>query len=437
MAATMNDSTARLINARLRGAIDGHNLQFRHPGGALATLQAVYRTDWQGRLKLSDTMRRNLQRFSASFDHPRWKGFYVKPANLSSSHPAPDGSSSAWSFPVSDAIGGPEQNFAGVVDEDGSAFPNGAVRTISIWLRATEPCAIDFGMRATGAGRTRLQVGTEWKRYSYTYAATADDAPRGVSIVLDRRAGGNAGLKPDSRIHLWGVQVEEGREATSYIRTMPEPVGVIDYSVLNNVITLSRPPAPGSIIDADALIRVPTATTLLPPNATRAERALARAAVTRPLPVDITALWDADRCPAALLPWLAWALSVDEWKAYWPETVKRARVRAAIAIQRRKGTWGSVRDVVAAFGGSILIREWWEMQPRGAPHTFEAVMTIANQGGETATAKFVDDVIGEISRTKPVRSHFTFTQGMQASAGIGALAGAHGTTFRRIQLIGE
>ncbi|HCL44285.1 MAG TPA: phage tail protein I, partial [Pseudomonas sp.] len=278
----MNDSTARLINARLRGAIDGHNLQFRHPGGALATLQAVYRTDWQGRLKLSDTMRRNLQRFSASFDHPRWKGFYVKPANLSSSHPAPDGSSSAWSFPVSDAIGGPEQNFAGVVDEDGSAFPNGAVRTISIWLRATEPCAIDFGMRATGAGRTRLQVGTEWKRYSYTYAATADDAPRGVSIVLDRRAGGNAGLKPDSRIHLWGVQVEEGREATSYIRTMPEPVGVIDYSVLNNVITLSRPPAPGSIIDADALIRVPTATTLLPPNATRAERALARAAVTRP-----------------------------------------------------------------------------------------------------------------------------------------------------------
>lgn len=433
----MNDSTARLINARLRGAIDGYNLQFRHPGGALATLQAVYRTDWQGRLKLSDTMRRNLQRFSASFDHPRWKGFYVKPANLSSSHPAPDGSSSAWSFPVSDAIGGPEQNFAGVVDEDGSAFPNGAVRTISIWLRATEPCAIDFGMRTTGAGRTRLQVGTEWKRYSYTYAATADDAPRGVGIVLDRRAGGNAGLKPDSRIHLWGVQVEEGREATSYIRTMPEPVGVIDYSVLNNVITLSRPPAPGSIIDADTLIRVPTATTLLPPNATRAERALARAAVTRPLPVDITALWDADRCPAALLPWLAWALSVDEWKAYWPETVKRARVRAAIAIQRRKGTWGSVRDVVAAFGGSILIREWWEMQPRGAPHTFEAVMTIANQGGETATAKFVDDVIGEISRTKPVRSHFTFTQGMQASAGIGALAGAHGTTFRRIQLIGE
>ncbi|SNY66317.1 phage tail protein, P2 protein I family [Stenotrophomonas sp. CC120223-11] len=210
-----------------------------------------------------------------------------------------------------------------------------------------------------------------------------------------------------------------------------------DVAISGATVILSAAPAPGTLIEGDAQIAVPRAPNLLPPNATHAERGLARAIVARPLPVDITALWDADRCPTALLPWLAWALSVDEWKAYWPETVKRARVRAAIAIQRRKGTWGSVRDVVAAFGGSILIREWWEMQPQGAPHTFEAVMTIANQGGETTTAKFVDDVIGEISRTKPVRSHFTFTQGMQASAGIGALVGAQGTTFRRIQLIGE
>jgi phage tail P2-like protein len=263
MAATMSDAATRLIGARLRGAIDGRNRTFRHPGGALATLQAVYRTDQQGRQRLRDV-----------------------------------------------AISG----------------------------------------------------------------------------------------------------------AT---------------------VTLSVAPAPGTLIEGDAQIVVPHASNLLPPNATHAERGLTRAIVARPLPVDITALWDADRCPTALLPWLAWALSVDEWKAYWPEAVKRARVRTAIAIQRRKGTWGSVRDVVAAFGGSILIREWWEMQPRGTPYTFEAVMTIANQGGETATGKFVDDVIGEINRTKPVRSHFTFTQGMQADTAVGVLAGAHATAFRRIQLTGE
>ncbi|KAG0933541.1 hypothetical protein G6F31_016294 [Rhizopus arrhizus] len=124
--------------------------------------------------------------------------------------------------------------------------------------------------------------------------------------------------------------------------------GVIEGSV----VTLAAAPVPGEIIDGDAQMVVPLAANLLPANATRAERALARASVARPLPVDITALWDADRCPTALLPWLAWALSVDEWKAYWPEAATRARGRTAIAIQRRKGTAGSVRDVVAAFGGS-------------------------------------------------------------------------------------
>ncbi|WP_323162863.1 phage tail protein I [Stenotrophomonas maltophilia] len=176
---------------------------------------------------------------------------------------------------------------------------------------------------------------------------------------------------------------------------------------------------------------------LLPPSSTSGERALVDAVSVRPLPVDITSLWNADTCPADLLPWLAWALSLDDWKPYWPEAVKRARVRTAIAIQRRKGTVGSVRDVVAAFGGSLLVREWWELEPKGRPHTFDVVMTIAGQKGEQVTAAFVDDVIGEISRTKPVRSHFTFTQGMQALGGVGVVPAARAAAYRRLRLTGE
>lgn len=176
---------------------------------------------------------------------------------------------------------------------------------------------------------------------------------------------------------------------------------------------------------------------LLPPSSTSGERAIVEAVSTRPLPVEITSLWNADTCRADLLPWLAWALSLDDWKPYWPESVKRARVRTAIAIQRRKGTVGSVRDVVAAFGGSLLVREWWETQPKGRPHTFDVVMTIAGQSGQQVTAAFVDDVIAEIYRTKPVRSHFTFTQGMQAQAGIGTATGARVAVYRRLRLTGE
>jgi len=174
---------------------------------------------------------------------------------------------------------------------------------------------------------------------------------------------------------------------------------------------------------------------LLPPNATPLERAFEK--VTErfdDLPTPMRDLWNADTCPAELLPWLAWALSIDTWQPYWPEHVKRARIRMALEIQRRKGTAQSVRQVVAAFGGAVQLREWWQQDPPGPPHTFEMVLTLTGEGGETATAKYVDDVIAEVSRTKPVRSHFTFTQGVQATFGVGVIFAARVASYRRLQL---
>ncbi|HEY4583072.1 MAG TPA: phage tail protein I [Lysobacter sp.] len=174
---------------------------------------------------------------------------------------------------------------------------------------------------------------------------------------------------------------------------------------------------------------------LLPPSATPAERAIEQVvARVGDIPTPLRELWNPDTCPLEFLPWLAWALSIDAWKPYWPEHVKRARIRAAIEIQRRKGTAASVRQVVAAFGGAVQLREWFQMTPPGAPHTFELVLTLSGEGGQTATAQFVDDVIGEVSRTKPVRSHFTFTQGLQGIGGIGIGAGARAAVYRRLQL---
>jgi hypothetical protein len=54
--------------------------------------------------------------------------------------------------------------------------------------------------------------------------------------------------------------------------------------------------------------------------------------------VAIRAVWSPDDCPLDLLPWLAWGLSLDNWSTDWPESIKRERVRKAIAIARRKGT---------------------------------------------------------------------------------------------------
>ncbi|MGV7205932.1 phage tail protein I [Xanthomonas citri] len=171
----------------------------------------------------------------------------------------------------------------------------------------------------------------------------------------------------------------------------------------------------------------------LPPNATPMERALAAVADRlEAIPLPYTDLWNPDTCPAGHLPWLAWTLSVDDWRADWSDAVKRSRLRSAMAIQRRKGTANSVRMVVESFGGAVAIREWWQTDPRGAPHTFELTLTLTGTDGQTATSRFVNEVIAEVERTKPVRSHFTFTQGFQAEARIGVIAVARPAVYRRL-----
>jgi len=174
---------------------------------------------------------------------------------------------------------------------------------------------------------------------------------------------------------------------------------------------------------------------LLPPNATLQERALeASAARISAVPVPLRQLVQPDTCPLDLLPWLAWQLSVDSWKSYWSEAVRRARVRSAMTIHRQKGTAESVKDVVAAFGGAILLREWWQQTPMGEPHTFDLVMTLSGSGGQSATAAFVDDVIAEVNRTKPVRSHFTFTQGIDSSTALAVVSVTHPVIYARLNL---
>lgn len=92
-------------------------------------------------------------------------------------------------------------------------------------------------------------------------------------------------------------------------------------------------------------------TSLLPPNSTPQERAIeAATARVGDVPVPVDTLWSPERCPAALLPWLAWSLSVDTWEATWPETVKRQVIAASFAVHQRKGTVWSVREALAAAG---------------------------------------------------------------------------------------
>lgn len=174
---------------------------------------------------------------------------------------------------------------------------------------------------------------------------------------------------------------------------------------------------------------------LLPPNASVIERGIeAATARMAELPVPLRQLVNPDECPLELLPYLAWALSIDSWSSSWPDNVKRARVRRAIEIQRHKGTAESVRTVVQSFGGAVALREWWQTEPRGDPHTFQLVVTLSGADGAPASAEFADAVIAEVRRTKPVRSHFTYTQGINFARPLGVIGAARPAIFARLQL---
>ena len=174
---------------------------------------------------------------------------------------------------------------------------------------------------------------------------------------------------------------------------------------------------------------------LLPPNASDLERALETLVGARidDIGLPLRDLWSADNCPEELLPWLAWALSIDQWSTEWPLNIRRARVAAAIAIQRIKGSAQSLSDVIASFGGSLVLREWFQMDPPGVPHTFEVLATLGGQSADVPSAEFVDAVIAEVARTKPVRSHFTFTLGLSARGAIGLRAVARPLLLTRLQ----
>ncbi|WP_334061752.1 phage tail protein I [Limimaricola cinnabarinus] len=112
---------------------------------------------------------------------------------------------------------------------------------------------------------------------------------------------------------------------------------------------------------------MPDPASLLPGNASAAERELEQSIVrAADVPLPIGDLWGADACPPALMGWLAWALSVDDWNPEWSEAAKREAIRQAVEVHRRKGTVAAVKDALQALGfGDGEMIEFFGWYPQG------------------------------------------------------------------------
>jgi len=144
---------------------------------------------------------------------------------------------------------------------------------------------------------------------------------------------------------------------------------------------------------------------LLPPNATPQERALSLA-TGRDVAVPVKQLWSPFTCPANVLPWLAWALSVDEWDGTWPVETQRQVIAASIDQHRKKGTVGALRRALQRLGYEVEIDE-----RTGVAYTFRLRFKISD--GSTAGGAVIEAAVAQATaialRQKNARSELAGT----------------------------
>lgn len=96
-------------------------------------------------------------------------------------------------------------------------------------------------------------------------------------------------------------------------------------------------------------------TSLLPRNTTQLERSIEKVITEYDNPALVPEMWNADTCPRNLLPWLAWAMSVDDWETDWSEEKKRHAIKESIEIHEHKGTPSAIYRALAIRGHADAI----------------------------------------------------------------------------------
>lgn len=169
---------------------------------------------------------------------------------------------------------------------------------------------------------------------------------------------------------------------------------------------------------------------LLPPNASKDERALEEAMRAR---IDLSAvptLRDPWTCPADVLPVLASELAISHWDTTWSEQEKRQAVATATAFHKIKGTRQAVEEVLGRFHPSLGVVEWHEANPTRTPHTFEVRAPAAEIPASFLTTETAEAIIADVAAAKPLRAHFEFVQNLDLGSSMylaaGSMAGAVG-----------
>jgi phage tail P2-like protein len=163
---------------------------------------------------------------------------------------------------------------------------------------------------------------------------------------------------------------------------------------------------------------------LLPPNSSKFERALdaLEAATLAGMPMPVGDVWSPAQCPAALLPWLGWGLSIDIWDSDWSESEKRTAIASAIDDQRRKGTRAALRRALDRVDPLIDITEWFEDPANLEPYTFRLDLPDRNTSDIDYNEITISTLLRDIAVVKPLRAHVIASYRIYAQAQIGLVS---------------
>lgn len=231
----------------------------------LKRVDAIHRTDWQGRQLLYPTARTNLETWSQDYTNAAWSKTNVSITAAATT--APDGTVSGQTITESTATGvhRVQQN---------RSLVSGPIYTISViakagsrnWIIVGEDSAGSnaffnlssgaVGSVNGGATAAIVSLGSGWYRCSVTYvqSGVTGRVYMGLSTV---GGGGGPSYTGDgiSSISAWGFQLELESSPTAYIPTTSTAATVTDYTLSGSTVNFGETPLTGAVCDWTGVAR--------------------------------------------------------------------------------------------------------------------------------------------------------------------------------------
>ena len=149
--------------------------------------------------------------------------------------------------------------------------------------------------------------------------------------------------------------------------------------------------------------------------------------------VDLPSIYvSIDKLTSTQLDHVAYGWDASVWRDSWPLRLKRSVLKNVICEKRKKGTLRAVKDAVSSLGSASTITEWWQMTPKGDPHTFTIQASLADFEG-TINSEMQEDLFALIDDAKPVRSHYKFVLLRQLRGTVGVSGTMRPAVYARIR----